>query len=70
MELGAPADIIHPLGYIYPFIKENAGRPEALICTNSDNIAEINRIVEALPEVHFSIAAITEMSSQLMSLDR
>lgn len=70
LDLGAPADIISPLGFIYPFKKVNQGKKEALICTNSDNIAEINKIVEALPEIHFSIAAITEMSSKLMSMDK
>lgn len=70
LELGAPAEKLRKLGFIYPFAKENLGKPEVLICTNSDRIAEINKLVEALPEVHFSIAAITEMSSKLMSLDR
>lgn len=70
LALGAPADKIVKLGFIYPFVKENQGNKEALICTNSDNIAELNKIVEALPEVHFSIAALTEMSSKLMSMDR
>ncbi len=70
LALGAPADIISPLGFIYPFKKENLGRKEALICTNSDNIAELQTIVEALPEVHFSIAALTEMSSKLMGMDK
>ncbi len=70
LALGAPADIISPLGFVYPFKKENKGVKEALICTNSDNIAEINKIVESLPGVHFSIAAITEMSSKLMSMDK
>lgn len=70
LALGASAKVISLLGFIYPFKKENRGKKEALICTNSDNIAEINTLVEALPEVHFSIAALTEMSSKLMSLDK
>ena len=57
------------LGYIYPFEKENEHKPEVLICTNSDRIAHIEKIVEAIPELHFTIAAITEMSSKLMSMD-
>lgn len=69
LELGAPAEKLCELGYIYPFEKENTSRPEVLICTNSDRIAELNKIVEALPEFHFSIAALTEMSSKLMSMD-
>lgn len=70
VNLGAPLDIIRKMGYVYPFIKENRGSREVLICTNSDRIAELDKIVEALPEVHFSIAALTEMSSKLLSMDR
>jgi len=36
----------------------------------TDRIAELDKIVEALPEVHFSVAALTEMSSRLMSMDK
>lgn len=70
LELGASPDILFGLGYIYPFKKENAHRPEVLICTNSDRIAQCQKLVEALPELHFYIVAITEMSSKLMSMDR
>ena len=70
LALGAPVEQIKKLGFIYPFKKENLGRKEALICTNSDNIAELQTIVESLPEVHFSIAALTEMSSKLMGMDK
>ena len=69
LALGAPANILQKMGFIYPFAKENKGKPEVLICTNSDRIAKMNEIVEALPELHFSIAALTEMSSKLMSMD-
>ena len=70
LALGLSAAQIKSLGYIYPFEKENNHKPEVLICTNSDRIAECNRIVEALPELHFNIVAITEMSSKLMSMER
>lgn len=70
LELGAPAQMLQRLGYIYDFAKENNGKPEVLICTNSDRIAKLEYLVEALPELHFSIAAITEMSSKLMSMER
>lgn len=70
LSLGAATDVVNSLGYIYPFEKENAHRPEVLICTNSDRIAQLQTIVEALPEMHFTIAALTEMSSKLMSMDR
>lgn len=67
--LGASPEVVRQLGYIYPFKKENNHAPEVLICTNSDRIAHLEKIVEAFPELHFTIAAITEMSSKLMSMD-
>lgn len=68
LALGAPADKVHKLGYIYSFEKENRHRAEALICTNSDRIERCEEIVTALPKMHFHIAAITEMSSKLLAL--
>lgn len=50
--------MVKPLGYIYPFKKENGHKPEALICTNSDKVAELSVLVEALPEMHFHVAAV------------
>lgn len=67
--LGAPGDMVHKLGNIYPFKKQNGGQPNALICTNSDRIAQCQRLVEALPQLQFHIVAITEMSSKLMSME-
>ncbi len=69
LALGANPKMLSCLGYIYPFEKENEHKPEVLICTNSDRIAHIEKIVQAIPELHFTIAAITEMSSKLMSMD-
>ena len=68
LALGAPADKVHKLGFIYSFEKENRHRAEALICTNSDRIERCEEIVTALPQMHFHIAAITEMSSKLLSV--
>lgn len=68
LELGAPASIVHKLGFIYPFQKENGYKPETLICTNSDRIEQCRKIVTSLPQMHFHIAALTEMSSKLMSM--
>lgn len=68
IKLGVEASKIEQLGYCYEYAKENAYGKEALICTNSDNIAHCVKLVEALPEIHFHIAAITEMSSKLMSM--
>lgn len=69
VELGASTGVVHRLGYIYPFKKENGDKPEVLICTNSDRIAHCKKLVEALPQFRFRIAAITEMSSKLMSME-
>ena len=70
IELGVPADMVQQLGYIYPFKKENTQKAKALICTNSDNIAQCQKLVESLPELHFYIAALTEMSSKLMGMEK
>lgn len=70
LELGVSPQIMQKMGYIYPFEKENQGKKEVLICTNSDRIAKCKEIVEAMPEVHFTICALTEMSSKLMSMEQ
>lgn len=66
--LGAKRDMMRELGFIYSFAKENMHRPVALICTNSDNIEHGDDIIKLLPQMHFHIAALTEMSSKLMGL--
>ena len=70
LELGVSENMIKKLGYIYQFEKENYNKPKALICTNSDRIAECCYLVEALPEMHFHIVALTEMSAKLMDMDK
>lgn len=67
--LGARRDIMHKLGFIYSFERENMRSPEGLICTNSDKIEHCEEIVRALPQMHFHIAALTEMSSKLMEME-
>ena len=67
--LGADKGMTHHLGHIYEFAKENGHRPEALICTNSDRLEQCKILIESLPQMHFHIAALTEMSSKLMNLD-
>lgn len=69
ISLGADSSIMSCLGYIYPFARENRLEKKALICTNSDQILHIEDLVKELPEVHFYIAAVTEMSSKLLSLE-
>lgn len=68
--LGADPGMTRKLGFIYSFTRKNGHRPEALICTNSDQIEQCEKIVQALPEMHFCIAALTEMSSKLTGMDR
>lgn len=70
MALGAPAEIVKRKGFIYPFVRENRYRPAALICTNSDQIEQLEAIVTALPKLQFHIAALTEMSSKLMAMEQ
>lgn len=69
LKLGASQEIVHSLGFIYPFEKENMHGRNALICTNSDQVEHLRQIVEAVPEMHFHIAALTEMSPKLMGME-
>lgn len=68
LQLGAAKEMIFKLGQIYPFKRENLGRRQALICTNSDRMENLIKLVNTMEEVHFHIAALTEMSSRLMSM--
>lgn len=70
MELGVNPAIVSRKGFLYPFARENHYCPAALICTNSDQIEQLETIVAALPKMQFHIAALTEMSSKLMSAER
>ena len=45
-------------------------RPEAVILTNSDQIEHLDEVVQAMPNIHFHIAAITEMSSKLLAFKK
>lgn len=55
------------LGYIYSFVRENKHRPHILVCTNSENVGHLTELASLMPQMHFHVAAITEMSSKLMS---
>ncbi len=68
--LGAPELMLRPLGFIYDFQRENEGRTDALICTNSDQIEGLAQLVERFGNIHFHIAAVTEMSSKLLAFGR
>lgn len=69
ISLGADFNILNKKGFIYDFKKENEGKPQALICTNSDEIEKLTEVVTSLPQIHFHIAAVTEMSSKLQSFE-
>lgn len=58
------------LGYHYHFKRDNFVRPDALIVTNSDQLEQVEKLVESLPKVTFRIAAVTEMSSKLLDMLR
>lgn len=68
ISLGADSEIVGKQGFIYPFERENTYNSEVLICTNSDQIEKLEELIDGIPQVHFHIAAITEMSSKLMSI--
>ena len=68
VQLGASKKVMSPLGFVYPYSRENTFQNKALICTNSDRIEKCEELIKELPRMHFYIAAITEMSSKLMSL--
>lgn len=70
LTLGAPKDKISELGYIYSFKKENHGKLEALICTNTENVEKLKELLEALPQMKFHVAALTEMSGKLLSHEK
>lgn len=70
LQLGAKKEMLYKLGFLYPFKKENRHKPEALICTPFDKIEHGRELVEALPEMHFHIAAPTAMSPLLTDLGK
>ncbi len=57
------------LGYIYPKLRENGGKPEILIFTNSDQVEKLEELIKELPDVHFHIGAVTEMSPKLLIME-
>ncbi|RCW16506.1 accessory Sec system glycosylation chaperone GtfB [Streptococcus gallolyticus] len=60
---------LHFLGFLYQFKRQNHQRAHALIMTNSDTIEHLSELTEQLPNLHFHIAALTEMSPKLMAFD-
>lgn len=70
VELGASPDCVQKLGYFYDFQKKNHHNPEALICTNSERIEHGEELIQAFPQMHFHIAAVTLMSPKLTEMGR
>lgn len=58
------------LGVTYPHPRGNALRPQALIMTNSDQIEQLPQLIQMLPKVTFHIVALTNMSDQLLAMNR
>ncbi|MCU7558144.1 accessory Sec system glycosylation chaperone GtfB [Macrococcus capreoli] len=65
----AQASIVQS-GYLYRYQQPPKHVKEAVILTNSDQIAHLELIVKALPELHIHIAAVTEMSTKLTQFER
>ena len=65
-QLKAPANVYERLGFIYSFERNNMHRRTALICTNTENVQCLKELIEALPDVKFYVAALTEMSAKLL----
>lgn len=55
------------LGMIYPHPRSNQLRSNALIITNSDQVEQLGTLAKLMPNVHISVAAVTEMSDKLMA---
>lgn len=70
MELSGSNEALKQLGFAYAYSRQNTFGSQALICTNSDRIEKGEELIKALPQMHFHIAAITEMSSRLMNLSQ
>lgn len=64
------AQMVCYLGYIYPNRRQTQSRKEILILTNSDQITQLDYLVSKLPDYHFHIAALTEMSQHLMNFGK
>ncbi|HFH9836905.1 TPA: accessory Sec system glycosylation chaperone GtfB [Streptococcus suis] len=58
------------LGYIYPNIRNNQNRKDILIVTNSDQVEQLEYLVDQLIDFDFHIAALTEMSQRLQVFDK
>ncbi|WP_414052152.1 accessory Sec system glycosylation chaperone GtfB [Macrococcus animalis] len=57
-------------GYLYRYFKKAQFGNQVITLTNSDQVEGIELIVQKLPYYEFHIAAVTEMSSKLMDLNK
>lgn len=58
------------LGMIFPHPRGNKMRPDALVFTNTDQVSQLEPLVKMLPNIKFHVAAITEMSSKLLTIGK
>lgn len=65
MALGASKDMVKELGMIYDF-KKNEKKKDIVILTNSDQIEQLQELVNQCQDRIIHVAAITEMSSKLL----
>ncbi len=68
-ELAVDQTRFKKLGYIYPSLRENKGSHNALVFTNSDQVEKLAELVKSLPDVHFHVGALTEMSPKLLIME-
>ncbi|MDO5376311.1 MAG: accessory Sec system glycosylation chaperone GtfB [Staphylococcus rostri] len=61
---------VYEAGYIYDYQRENTYSPNIVTMTNSDQLHHLESIVQACPTAMFHIGAVTEMSDNLMALER
>lgn len=64
----AEKERVHHLGPLYTN-KERPFSPHALILTASEEVEKLNELVKALPQIHFHIAAHTQMGKKLTDLE-
>ena len=67
---GSPECMLRPMGFAYDLRRKNRYSKNILICTNSDQIRDLDTLVAEFPDLTFHIAAVTEMSSRLMAFGK
>lgn len=61
---------IKSAGYLYKYMKKAQMGEQILTLTNSDQLEDIERYINELPQYTFNVAAVTEMSPKLMELGK